>query len=141
MAYGKPFSIFLMGNLREKNGVLDIKLPYDEMRYNLWQFAIIDYSFECKVNQTNVLGKISTNFVTDTCFTENSEIVSYQPVICQILLKGNALSKQCIHLTPNWFYINSFNQKLQLFFKNIHTNELLSTDCNVYVSIIIQRIK
>jgi len=115
MTLGKPFSIFLKGNLKENEGVLSISIPFTEMRYNLWQISLIDFSYDCQ-ETINVLGNISSNYVSDYCIKEKIE-VSYFPVISQFCIKGQKNEKKCIHLNQNFFYINNFNETLQLFFR------------------------
>jgi len=115
MTLGKPFSIFLKGNLNTNNGTLNIKLPFSEMRYNLWQISLFDISYEC-VENLNILVAISTNVLTDVCFKDNAE-VTYNPIIGHFQFKGETNEKKCVHLMQNFFYINNFNENLTLFFR------------------------
>jgi len=115
MTLGKPFSIFLKGNLKTKNGTLNVKLPSSEMRYNLWQISLFDISYEC-IENIDILGGISTNVFSDVCYKDNAEVV-YNPIIGHFQFKGNTNEKKCVHLMQNFFYINNFNENLILFFR------------------------
>ena len=115
MAFGKPYSVFLKGNLKNVKGRLEVKLPYSEMRYNLWQISLINLSYEC-LEDVNILGYISSNYITDICIKDGSEI-TYNPHLNHCLLKGSAGEKKCVYLNQNWIYINSFNETLFLNFR------------------------
>jgi len=112
---GKPYSIFLKGNLETKEGILKTTLPFPEMRYNLWQISLFEFSYDC-VENINILGTISTNFVKDICIKNNAEVTHY-PVIGHFALKGNKNEKKTVHLNQNYFYVNNYNQNLELFFR------------------------
>lgn len=115
MSLGKPYSIFVKGNLKDTEGHIKIHLPYKEMRSNLWQLSLIEFSYECK-EKVNQIVKISTNVINDVHCEKLSEIY-YNPNIALSVIKGNINDKKCEHLNPNWFYINDFQDDFHLIFR------------------------
>lgn len=115
MSFGKPYSIFLKGNLKDNNGIISTHLPYIEMKSHLWQISLIDISYEC-LEAVNDLLKISTNIINDI-HCENYREIFYNPNIGLIATKGRVGDKKCEHLNHNWLFINDFQENFQLFFR------------------------
>lgn len=115
MSFGKPYSIFLEGNLKKNNGQISVHLPYIEMRSNLWQMSLIEFSYKC-LEKSNELVKISTNVINDIHCVNHQELF-YNPNIGLNLIKGEINEKRLQHLNQNWFYINDFQDNFQLIFR------------------------
>lgn len=76
MEYGPLKSIVLNGNLSTNGGILSVKLPFQELRTGVWQICVSQVSYEV-LRQTsgssvNSLQSISSNFVVDLKYNENS---------------------------------------------------------------------
>lgn len=140
--YGPIKSLLLNGNLKNLNGELKLKIPFEELRIGLWQICILDVGFEA-LEKINLIVSISTNFVTDIKYNQSDFIETYSPTLSLILLKNTSATstKSVVHLEKNWFFVNNLSEHLNLNFKNVSDNNPVNSNCNVYVTVLMQRKK
>lgn len=115
MNIGKPYNFILKGNLKENNGVLDLLIPFPEMRQNLWQCCIQDLCCECS-EIVDKLISISTN-VFNQLTIQNRVQVYTNPIVNVTHIRGNINTKICKKFSRNWFIMNDFDENLKFFFK------------------------
>jgi hypothetical protein len=103
----------------------------------LWNICVSSICLNTK-DQNGVFCSISCNLVKDkkiNVITKNLE--TYNPAISTVFLKG----KKIVYLDKTWFTINNQCTDLKLFFTNIETNGQIAIDCDIFVTVLFQRIK
>lgn len=140
---GNCHSILVTGNLLKTN-TISIKLPFDDFKSNLWQIRINDLCVDYK-SKCNVLVGLSLNFITDVKYNEQNEVVSCFPIIAQTVLKGEISEKKVYKFESAWFYVTNPNHELKLTFNPYNElkvdQSLLALNCNVFATILLQRVK
>lgn len=140
---GQCHSVLLMGNLLLSNKLV-IRLPFQDIRSNLWQIAINEISIHT-IKELNILSGISCNFVTDICYHSTNEIINFHPILWQVLIKGNKSEKKTFRLDKSWFYVNNSYDELELSFFVLEDGQInkafVPIDCEIYVTILLQRVK
>lgn len=133
--------VLVKGNLKTNKGILSIVLANEEIRSNLWQISFHECSFAVKEPINNILG-FSTNFVKDVTFDETiKEKKNYFPILKQTALKANATDKKVIRFEEAWFYINNSNEYFTVDVIDLETQKNINLDCEVFLTIIFQRVK
>jgi hypothetical protein len=118
---------YLYFNLCEKN--VDIS-------HGVWHLCITNCCFDMK--ETNgVFCGVSCNLIKELKFSDSNEIQSYFPSIACFFLKGQKI----VYLEKTWFTINNQSNQLRLFFTNLDTNKKIQSDCFIYISLLLQRVK
>lgn len=140
--YGPIKSILLNGNLKTGNGELKIKIPFEEIRRGLWQLCILNVGYEA-LEKVNLITSISSNFVTDVRYNQNDIIETFSPSLALVLLKNTSSNefKSVQQLEKNWLFVNNLSEYLTLNFNNVRNNQKISIDCNLYVTVLLQRKK
>lgn len=142
---GPCHSILLGGNL-EKSNVISIKLPfYQELCSNLWQISLNEISINF-IKPSNVLTGISTNFVTDTKYNNDGQVICYCPCLWQCVFKSGSINdNKNFKFEQSWFYVSNAQEEIQLQFHKLKggkvLNDLLALECDVYVTVLLQRVK
>lgn len=140
---GTCHSIIVSGNLLLNNSV-SIKLPFDDFKNNLWQLRINDIAISLK-SPCNILTGISTNFISDLKFNERNEIISWHPIICQTLLRTTSSENKILKFETAWFYVTSPQSEIEITFNPYIDGKIVSSlmkiDCDVFVNILLQRVK
>lgn len=135
--------ILLTGNLKNSN-FLELKLPYNDISSNVWQISLNQIAQSFNV-PSNTLCGIGCNFVTDVKFNTENQVVTYCPILWQCLFKGQKNEKSVKSFEQNWFYVTTTQQEIKLqfysYFQGSVTNDLLNLDCDLYVSVLLQRVK
>lgn len=145
MDYGPIKSLTVFGNLNP-NGILEVKIPFEELRNGQWQLCIADFSYEA-LEKLNHICCITSNFITDVKYNLTSTALeTYFPSLTIVSLKGVATTKSVTHLEKNWFWINNMSDTLKLFFEEVTSNKnqnqkRLKVQCFVTVLIMLQRKK
>lgn len=143
MDYGSIKSIVLCGNLKENNGILTLKIPFDEIKNGQWQMCIIDIGSET-LEKVNSIALIRSNFIRDIQYNDVACLETYYPTLTIYHLKGEINSKRVVHLEKNWFWINNLSDTLKLYFEYSDTNKqrnkkLIELKCFMTVNVLLQR--
>lgn len=140
---GQCHSVLLSGKLLNENS-LRLKLPFDDIKSNLWQITLNEISVHI-LAELNVLIGISSNFVSDICYNRNNQIVNSNPILWQCPIKGNRFFKTTFRLDKSWFYINNVHDELELKFNVLENGEVskkfVALNCELYVTVLLQRVK
>lgn len=140
---GDCHAVIITGNLLKTN-TLSLKLPFEDISTNLWQISISQIAQSYNKSGKQLCG-ISCNFVKDIKYNSNNQIISCFPILWQIILSGNVADKKVYNFEKSWFYITSTQQELILQFhpyvNGKITDNVVNLDCDVFVTLYIQRVK
>lgn len=140
---GVCHSVLLSGNLKKTNE-LKLRLPFEDILSNLWQISLNEIAISYK-GTANILCGISCNFVNDITYNKVNQITNYSPILWQILFKGKNLEKQINRLEKSWFYLTSAKDELvltfHLFSEGVVSDKPLNLDCDVFATLLLQRVK
>lgn len=136
--------IIVIGNL-EKTNKISLKLPFQDISNNLWQISITQIAQNFNKVCKKLCG-ISCNFVTDIKYNSQKQVVSHCPILWQCLFNGNRGDKKIISFEKSWFYLTTNQEEIILQFHpyvdgQIKDDELINLDCDVFVTLLIQRVK
>lgn len=141
---GPCHNIFLSGNLKNNN-CISITVPFDDICTNLWQLCLNQISYECLSDNINALLAISCNLITDLNFNVSHQVVKQQPILWQLICKGSKKEIKSMQFNQNWFYITNSQKEIKLTFYLLHdgqkSNNVLNLNCDVYVTMLLQRVK
>jgi hypothetical protein len=128
---------FVSGNLNRQS-FLTSKIcdQSTNISLGLWHICITSICLDCK-EPNGIFCTISCNLVTDKRLNFDSKIETYHSPIATVFLKG----RKIVYLEKTWYTINNQCSEIKLFFTNIHTGEVISTDCEIYVNVLFQRVK
>jgi hypothetical protein len=129
-------SIFLKGKL--SNGYLSYSLVKNELREGLWQLSVRDFGFTVKENNTSLFVQMSCNLIKDLR-EENNIIECFNSVIACAKIDGKVNQKQVVYFDTIWFQITTPDKEVKIFFRNPFNEELIHNECEVFVTIILQR--
>jgi hypothetical protein len=130
-------SIFLKGKL--SNGCLTYILAKNDLREGLWQLSIRDFGFTVKENNASLFVQMSCNLIKDLR-EEKNIIESFNSVIACAKIDGKVNQKQVVYFDTVWFQITTPDKEVKIFFRNPFNEELIRNECEVFVTIILQRI-
>jgi hypothetical protein len=129
---------FLSGNLQRQSDFLNhICDQSTNLSLGLWNICISSIFINTK-DQNGVFCSISCNLVKDKRINvKTKNLETYNPSISAVFLKG----RKIVYLDKTWFTINNQCTDLKLFFTNIETQEHIEMDCELYITVLLQRIK
>ena len=130
-------SFVLQGNLTLP--YLSYQFANNETQNGLWQITIKDISYS-SIAEVNYIVRLSTNLVKDLRFRNNKR-ETYHPCIATFLLKAKPSEKKKFQFERNWFQINCSDSELRLHFINAETEKAISSDCLIFVTVLLQQIK
>lgn len=140
---GTCHNVLLSGNLKTSN-VLSVHIPFDDINSNLWQISIHESSQHYKV-KSNVLSGISCNLVSDITYNSQKQIINHNPILWQMPFVGEINQKKVQRFNQNWFYVTNTNSILKLKFWTFIDGDVVDQstviDCDVYVTLLMQRVK
>jgi hypothetical protein len=128
----------LSGNLNQK-GILstDICEENTNISVGLWNVCISSICINCQ-DQNGQFCAISSNLVKHKQLNKVSKVLeNVNPSISNVFLKG----RKIVYLDKTWFTINNQCSEIKLFFSNMENTELLLIDCELYVTVLFQRVK
>lgn len=141
---GTCHSILISGILSNTNSLSKL-LPFDDIKSNLWQISINELSFKVLDNELNHLCGISCNFVTDLAFNNEKQVIKSQPILWQVLLKGSINNQVKLVFDKSWFYVTNPQEELVItlfHFENGQiSTKILNIKCELYVTVLLQRVK
>ncbi len=130
---------FLSGNLNQ-GGTFSSQIcdQSTNISIGLWNICVSSVSLDCKDVPNGVFCSISCNLVKDKQLNSQSKVLeAYNPSIATLFLKG----RKIVYLDKTWFTINNQCTDIKLFFFNIENNEKLTINCELFVTLLFQRIK
>lgn len=140
---GQCHCILVCGNLKNSN-TISIQVPHEDIKTNLWQFSFNDLSVSFNEKGNFICG-LSSNYVTDIKYNDSKQIVSYCPILCQTLFNGRQNELKLIRFEKSWFYISNPDVELKIVFQKLIngkvSNVMLNIDCDIYVTILLQRVQ
>jgi hypothetical protein len=105
--------------------------------HGLWHICVSSICIDCK-DPNGAFCSISCNLVKDKKLNSVSKIIEQcNPSIATVFVKG----RKIVYVDKTWFIINNQCTDLKLFFSNIETNDRLLIDCELVVTLLLQRIK
>ncbi len=128
----------LTGNLNRR-GTLSTELCQENTNISigLWNMCISSICIDCK-DQNGLFCTISCNLVKDKQLNPVTKVLqNSNSSIAAVFLKG----RKIVYLDKTWFTINHQSSELKLFFSNFQNNELLFADCELFVTLLFQRVK
>lgn len=143
LVHGVCHSVFISTNLKQSNTVT-INLPYEDIKSNLWQISLNQISQNFK-KASNILTGISCSFVTDITYNKDHQIVNNNPILWQTTFKGNVNEIKLMQYNQNWFYVTNADSVLTLkfwrFVDGVKKDVNLDIDCDIYMTLLIQRVR
>jgi hypothetical protein len=131
-------SYILTGNLNRR-GLLSTELCQENTNISigLWNVCVSSLCFDCK-DLNGLFSKISCNLVIEKQLNPVTKMLeTSNSNIGAVFFKG----RKIVYLDKTWFTINHQSSELKLFFSNFQNNEPLLIDCEVYVTLLFQRVK
>jgi len=136
-----PIRAFSLKQKLQTVSILQEQFVQSETKSGLWQICIKDISIVFNTD-LNLIAYIESNLVKDLKYNSASGgLQSYHPTICSFALKGKKNEKKIILLEKSWFQVNAPNSDLKLYIRNLENQNLISEDCDLFVTVLMQRIK
>ena len=136
-----PLRTFSLKANIPNSSILKTQFVQSETKSGLWQICIKDIAIIFKAD-INIISAIQCNLVKDLKFkNETGGLESYNPTIGVFPLKGKLNEKKLIQFEKCWFQINAPNSELKLYVTNVETETSIDSDCELYVTVLMQRIK
>jgi hypothetical protein len=129
-------SLCLKGSL--SNGMLKYIFPKNELKEGIWQISVREFGYVLKSNVSTFV-QFSTNVIKDLR-EKNYSVENFLPVIGSAKLEGKANEKKIVYFEPIWFQITTPDKEICLFFRNAFNEELIISDSEVFVTLILQRL-
>jgi hypothetical protein len=128
----------LNGNLNRNSTLSNQICEYSSNISNgLWNICFPTFCFDAK-DQTGIFASVTCNLVKDKRFNpETKQLETYNPVLASLFLKG----RKIVYIEKTWFTINNQCSDVVLYFTNIQTNRKVTIDCEMFVTILFQRVK
>jgi hypothetical protein len=103
----------------------------------LWNISFPTFCFDSK-DQNGLFCSVSCNLVKDKRFNpQTKQLETYNPVLASLFLKG----RKIVYIEKTWFTVNNQCSDIILYFTNMQTNRTLTIDCEMFVTILFQRVK
>jgi hypothetical protein len=136
-----PIRSFTLKQQLQTSSVLRYQLVQSETKSGLWQICIKDIAI-IFYSDVNLIAYIESNLVKDLKYNNASGgLQSYHPKICSFALKGKVNEKKLIQLEKNWFQVNAPNSDLKLYIRDVESDDLIIVNCELVVTVLMQRIK
>ncbi len=120
------------------NGMLKYNFAKNELREGIWQISIREFGYVLKANVSTFV-QFSINLIKDLR-EKNYTLENFMPVIGSAKLEGSASEKKIVYFEPIWFQITTPDKEICLFFRNPFNEELIITDSEVFVTLILRRL-
>ena len=130
--------IVLNANLKDVE-YLNYNFAKSETRHGLWQVCVKDVAISF-AEEINSIAQISSNLVIDQRL-RNYTPETFNTVIATILIKGKIGEKKFQQIDQTWFEVNKSDSEVKLFFIDAESNERIKTNCKVFVSLLLKRIR
>jgi hypothetical protein len=121
------------------NGSLKFNFVKNELKEGIWQLSLRELGYTVKANSVSLLVQVSCNLIKDLR-EKNYVVENYLPIIGSAKLEGKRNEKKIEYFEPIWFQITTPDNKICLFFKNPYNEDLIKTDCEVFVTLLLQRL-
>jgi hypothetical protein len=133
-----PIKTYLLrGNLnRGRFFVTPICTESTNISIGLWNLCISSICLDTK-DSNGVFCSILCNLVIDKQLNLESKVETSNPPIATIFLKG----RKIVYIDKTWFTINNQCSDIKLFFVNLQTQQPPLIDCELYVTVLLQRVK
>lgn len=133
-------SVQIQKNILNDNLIYKL-CPSTEFSNGTWKIAIANVSFTSN-EALNYICSITCNLVTAQKYSDSFQVEFYEQPLNSFGLKVTDTNPRSIirFATLQWFTINSLSNELKLSIINIETNEKISRNCNVTVTVLFQRI-
>lgn len=139
---GERHIIYCKANLETDNGILKVKLPFDNIETNLWQLRFYEIAFmNLTNNPINDLLTISTNIIKDTKYNQNKEIITYFPFLNFFDLSLKSANYKVFRLEESWFYVNNPSELIEIYISRVTTESLFNKKCQCFAILHLQKIK
>jgi hypothetical protein len=130
-------SLSLKGSL--SNGMLKYNFAKNELKEGIWQISIREFGYVLKAN-TSTFVQFSTNVIKDLR-EKNYTVENFMPAIGSAKLEGKTSEKIIVYFEPIWFQITTPDKEICLYFRNPFNEDLIINDCDVFVTILLQRLQ
>ena len=131
-------SLSLSGSLTD--GSLLYTLAKNELSEGIWQLSVRDFGYSVKRNNTSQFVQISCNLIKD--LREKDYVLqNYMPVIASAKIEGQAGQKQIVYFEPVWFRVTTPEKNIALYFRNPFSDEQIKLNCDLFVTLLLQRIQ
>ena len=131
-------SLSLSGSLT--NGLLLYTLAKNELTEGIWQLSVRDFGYLVRVNNTSQFVQIACNLIKDLR-EKNYVVQNYMPVIASAKIEGQEHQKKIVYFEPVWFQITTPERIISLYFRNPFSEELVQINCDVFVTLLLQRVQ
>jgi hypothetical protein len=136
-----PLRTFSLKANIPNSSILKTQFVQSETKSGLWQICIKDIAIIFKAD-INIISAIQCNLVKDLKFkNETGGLESYNPTIGVFPLKGKLNEKKLIQFEKCWFLINAPNSELKLYVTDLESEASLDSNCDLYITVLMQRIK
>jgi len=129
-------SIQLRGNLMHE---ISYKLcPNTEFSSGNWQIAVTNACIDLN-EDLDFFCTISSNFCVNHRYDQSGAIETYEQPLFTFLLNGKRLTKVFHSTSPVWFEINRLSDVLILRFTDCIQNTKSQANCDISVTLLVQR--
>ncbi len=130
-------SLFVSGSM--SNGYLTYSLAKNELSDGIWRLCVRDFGYSVTRNNPSQLIQISCNLIRDIR-EKNSALQNYLPVIATAKIEGQIGDKNIVYYEPIWFQVTTPEKNILLYFRNSFNEELMELNCDIFVTLLLQRI-
>jgi hypothetical protein len=130
-------SLCLKGSL--STGTLKYNFAKNELREGIWQISIREFGYLLKSNVSTFV-QFSTNVIKDLR-EKNYSVENFLPAIGSAKLEGKPSEKKIVYFEPIWFQITTPDKEICLYFQNPFNEHLIINDCDVFVTLLLQRLQ
>jgi len=130
-------SLCLKGAL--SSGSLKFNFAKYELREGIWQICIREFGYLVKPT-TSIFVQFSCNLIKDLRENKDSVVENFLPVIGSAKLEGKVNEKKIVYFEPIWFQVTTPDKEICLFFRNPFSEELIKNECEVFVTLLLQRV-
>ena len=137
-------SVILKGNLITLNSTLTYNLLNVQAvasKKHVWEICVKEIGYENKTNASiSQFAQIQCNLIHDIRL-HDFKTQSYLPSIACLLLKAANREKKIVYFEKTWFEVNTPNDEIRLTFKDITTEREITTNCDIFVTLLMRQKK
>jgi hypothetical protein len=130
-------NVCLKGSLM--SGLLKFNLVKNELREGIWQLSVREFGYVVKSKPASLFVQFSSNLIKDLR-EKNSVIENFLPSIGSAKLEGKVNEKKIVYFDPIWYQITTPDKEVCLYFKDPFDEKLVLSECEVFVTVLLQRL-
>ncbi len=130
-------NVCLKGSLT--SGLLKFNLAKNELREGIWQLSVREFGYVVKSKPASLFLQFSCNLIKDLR-EKNYVIENFLPSIGSAKLEGKVNERKIVYFDPIWYQITTPDKEVCLYFKDPFEEKLVLNECEVFVTLLLQRL-